>query len=64
MTITRNPLFDPLPMSTVEHDEYAYLTPLGIVRGCGACGREVLGHTPLLLPCPAAVERRTLLGSR
>lgn len=36
----------------VLHDEYAYLTPLGIVRGCSQCGREVGGYTPLLLPCP------------
>ena len=39
----------------VEHDEWVQLTPLGLIRGCNNCGREVLGYTPLLLPCPAAV---------
>lgn len=48
----------PVNRPTIEHDEWTQLTPLGIIRGCGDCGREVLGHTPLLLPCPAKVERR------
>lgn len=43
-----------IPLTPVEHEEWTQLTPLGLLRGCGTCGAEVLGGTPLLLPCPAA----------
>ena len=37
--------------ASILHDEWVELTPFGILRGCAACGPEVLGYTPLLLPC-------------
>lgn len=43
-----------LPPTPVEHEEWTQLTPFGLLRGCGVCGAEVLGGTPLLLPCPGS----------